>query len=133
MNDNDLDSLVETVGKQVAEFAQRIEDEEIIDPEQLGAFVKLGNYYNRLRESAGQNRVRKEDDNGEPDIDAMSDFEFLDKYYAGEFDEWVEEWASQGYGDPSYPRMLLVSDESWMKWESRRPKLRIPVLLHIPT
>lgn len=132
MSDNGIDSLVESVGRQVNDFAARIEEEEITDLADLNAFSKLCNTYNRLLESAGQTRVEsKKEDNGF-DIDAMSDIEFLDFYYAGMLDDWIEEYTEKGWGDPSHPRMLCIPDDVWMEWDARKPKLRIPILLHVP-
>ena len=119
-----LDMLVESVGKQVAEFAERIDEEGITDTTELNAFSKLANTYNRLIERAGKSRVKK--DIGFPDVDEMDDHEFLDRYYAGELHEWISTYTDRGDSDPSHARMLLISEENWIAYGSRKPKLIIP-------
>jgi len=90
MSDN-IDAVVEAVGRQVAEFAARIEEEDITDTTELNAFAKLCNTYNRLLETAGQSRKVSGADGGIEDeeidrIFQMTDDDFWRELGVGKFD-----------------------------------------------
>jgi hypothetical protein len=102
--------LVESVGKQVADFAERIDEEGITDTTELNSFSKLCNTYNRLLERAGKSRPKSKD-NGFPD-DEMDDLQFIAEYYSGnpEFRRIMEERFEAGYGCPFHSRLVLLPE-----------------------
>ena len=117
----DINSIVVTVGKQVADFAARIDKEGITDTAELNAFSKLCNTYNRMLESAGQSRKDSPAEDSLPDLFKLTDSEFYSKMDAGELDQYP--------AAAIYERELMCTDPGD---NGTKPKLKIPITLNIP-
>jgi hypothetical protein len=110
----EIQDLVLAVGKQVRDFAARIEEEEITDTSELNTFSKLCNTYNRMLETAGQGRKDNNTDNPLPDLFEMSQEEFYRKMDRGE----LEDYSAAAV----YERELMCQEPE----NGGKPKLFIP-------
>ena len=113
-----IESLVLAVGKQVQDFAKRIDKEGITDTAELNAFSKLCNTYNRLLESAGQSK-KDNGKNDEEEVEAIfhkDDDEFWREYKAGKFAHLPS--------NVTHHRCLIMKDP-----KHEKPKLYIPLRL----